>query len=79
MANLLDKAEDKEMIATLTQINDTINNIEADTTALERDNRSLLNDYKEMVKHTSFKVDKAPERVELRDKPKFEDFLQKQN
>lgn len=74
LSELLDKTEDKEMIVTLTQLNETIESIEADTTALENDNRSLLNDYKEMVKHTSFKVNEQPQRGAV-EPPKFEDFL----
>lgn len=61
MQGLLDQATDKSMIEALTKVGEAINQVEADTTALETDNRSLLNDYKEMVKHTSFRLDKAPE------------------
>lgn len=74
MSALLDKATDKEMIATLTQVNETINKVEADTTAIEKDNRELLNDYKEMVKHTSFKVEKEETRGASAPIV-FEDFL----
>lgn len=62
ISELLDKAQDKDMIAALTSVGETIKTIEADTTALEKDNRELLDDYKEMIKHTSFRVDKDPER-----------------
>ena len=62
ITELLDKTQDKEMIAALTSVGETIKTIEADTTALEKDNRELLDDYKEMLKHTSFKLDKEPER-----------------
>lgn len=79
MQAILDKIEDKEMIETLGQISATINDIEADTTALEQDNRQLLSDYKEMIKHTSFKVDKPEERTAVVEPPKLEDFLKKLN
>ena len=62
MQGLLDKAEDKELIGTLTSINETINNIDKEYTTLESEERQLLNDYKDLIKHTSFKVEKEPER-----------------
>lgn len=74
---VLEKTDNKEMIETLGQISATINDIEADTTALEQDNRQLLNDYKEMIKHTSFKVDNPQTRTAVVEPPKLEDFLKK--
>lgn len=75
---ILDKVEDKEMIASLSELSVTIDEIDADTTALEKDNRDLLSDYKEMIKHTSFKVEQPVERGTV-EPPKFEDFLKKLN
>lgn len=52
---LFDAAEDKDTIAKITEINKNIEGVEADTKALKDENAELLKDYKEMIKHSSFK------------------------
>lgn len=54
---LLDKAEDKDMVSTLTSISDTIDLVSKDTEKLQIDNRELLDSYKQMVKHTAFRLE----------------------
>lgn len=60
MAQLMDSATDKTMIETLAKLSESIDGVIADTTAVEEENRQLLQDYKEMVKHTSINLAKAP-------------------
>lgn len=74
---LFEGSEDKEQIAAIASINDTINAVEADTTALQKENKELLNDYKEVIKHFSFKVEQPETRTGDKVAPKFEDFLKK--
>lgn len=74
ISNLLEGTESKELIQSLSDISATIDLIEADTTALEKDNHELLHDYKELVKHTSFKPDSSSEN-RTNSAPNFEDFL----
>lgn len=76
VAELFNNATDKEEIATLTKINETINSVESDYTKLDSDLREILNDYKEVIKHTSFKPTST--NVDVRstvEAPKIEDFL----
>ena len=58
---LLDKTEDKEMIESLSKIDGMLDEAKASTDALEKENKELLKDYKELIKHTSFKTDKQDE------------------
>lgn len=75
LAEMFDKAESKEEIVAFTLVNEMIDGIQADTQKLEDDNRELLKDYKEMVKHTAIKAT-APE-VAVKSNPDFtfEQFL----
>ena len=59
---LMDAATDKEQISKLASVNDTITAVEADTTALQKEQVELLNSYKDVVKHASFGETKEPER-----------------
>ena len=76
---LFEGSEDKELITSLASINETLNAVEADTTALRKENKELLDDYKEVVKHFSFNVEQPETRTGDRAVPKFEDFLKPNN
>lgn len=51
---LFESATDKDTISKLTSINDTIAAVEADTKALQDEQKELLKDYKDIIKHASF-------------------------
>lgn len=75
---LIDSVEDKGQVEQLGKLSGIIDDVEADTKALKDENKELLNSYKEVVKHVSFKVDGngnkpgSPTGDEL---PKVEDFF----
>ena len=52
---LLENASDKQLISDLASVNNTINAICEDTTSLKTENKELLDQYKDLIKHTSFK------------------------
>lgn len=75
---LLDKAESKDAIGELTTISNTLDDVQKDVEATQAEYKDMLKDYKEMVKHTSWKPDKDSEDMrDEKDPPKFEDFFTK--
>lgn len=73
---LMDAATDKEQISKLASVNDTITAVEADTTALQKEQVELLNSYKDVVKHASFGgTQKEPERGGTTPPKSFEEVL----
>lgn len=73
---LLDKAEDKELIDSLIQINNTANDMVAEHDQLLAKHDELKKSYKDAVMHTSFK--QAPKNDPVETKPvSFEDMLSK--
>jgi hypothetical protein len=52
-----DKAENKDSIDMLSHIQNSISDVEKDTADLENKVVELTKDYKDLVKHTSFKDD----------------------
>lgn len=55
LATMLDKAEDKDLISDITNITNSLNAIEEENKNLDSKYRELLGNYKEVIKHTSFK------------------------
>lgn len=72
---LLDTATDKTQIEKIGAINQTIEAVKTDTTALQKENKEILDDYKDLVKHTGFKQKEDVEPRGQQEAPKFEDFL----
>lgn len=73
---MLDKTEDKEAIEQIGTLNSLVDKIEAEHTKLQNDQKDLIKDYKELIKHTSF----APNGNETQEVPEqktlsFDDFL----
>lgn len=55
LSAILDSTEDKELIGSLTTANNLIDEIDKDNQDINSRYKDLLNDYKEVIKHTSFK------------------------
>lgn len=55
LATMLDKTEDKDMISDITNMTNSLNAIEEENKSLDSKYRELLGNYKEVIKHTSFK------------------------
>lgn len=81
MAALFEKCTDKETISQLGVINNTIEQIEAETKAKDEEYTSLLKDYKDVVLHSSFKpqsnVDATQGSTEFNPDQFIADFLAK--
>ncbi len=72
---LVDKAQTKEEIETLTKLNQQVEEAEKDYKTLDDKHKELLKDYKEVVKNTSF-TDKPKDDVGTPPAPKsLEDSL----
>lgn len=52
---MMDKAEDTELISNITKITTSLDAVETETKAADDRYRALLGNYKEVIKHTSFK------------------------
>lgn len=73
---MLEKTEDKEGIEQIGALNSLVDKIEAEHTKLQNENKDLIKDYKELIKHTSFQpngneTQEVPETKEI----SFGDFL----
>lgn len=60
VADMFKDAEDKESIERLANINTTIDAVSKEQDSLISKNSELLQSYKDLVQHTSFKDDKLP-------------------
>lgn len=60
VADMFKDAEDKESIEKLANINTTIDAVSKEQDSLISKNSELLQSYKDLVQHTSFKDDKKP-------------------
>ena len=74
---LLDSATDKAQIEQIGAINQTIEAVKTDTTALQTENKEILNDYKDLIKHTGFKQKEDVEPRGQAEALTFEDALEK--
>lgn len=61
VAKMFENATEKENIEQLAKVNNTIAEIETEQKALEDKNAELIKDYKDLVKHTSFKEESKVE------------------
>lgn len=73
---MLDNTENKESIEQIGALNSLVDKLEAEHTKLQNENKDLIKDYKELIKHTSFapngnETTEVPEQKEL----SFEEFL----
>lgn len=77
--DFIDKSDDKSQIEQLGTMSSLLDNVRADTEAMRKENKELLHDYKEVIKHYSFKTEDNPDvRVDgPKEAPKLEDFLKK--
>lgn len=55
VAEMFNKAQNKEDIETLSQLSNVCDEVEAEHNKLQTENKDLMKDYKELIKHTSFK------------------------
>ena len=55
VADMFNKAQNKEEIETLSQLSNVCDEVEAEHNKLQTENQDLMKDYKELIKHTSFK------------------------
>lgn len=62
VANLFENATEKDDIERLAKVNNSIDEVEAEQQELTEKNAELIQSYKELVKHTSFK--EKPKQVE---------------
>lgn len=74
---LLDGIEDKATVEKIGGLSTIIDQIEADTTAIENEKMELLKDYKDVIKHMSFPSNGQAEPYRTGEiiMPKIEDFL----
>lgn len=73
---MLEATEDKAAIEQIGTLNGLVDKMEAEHKQLQNENKDLIKDYKELIKHTSFapngnETQEVPETKEL----SFEDFL----
>lgn len=73
---MLDRTENKESIEQIGQLNSLVDKLDAEHKQLQNENKDLIKDYKELIKHTSFapngnETTEVPEQKEL----SFEEFL----
>lgn len=73
--NLFEKVNDKETITELTQISDTIKLIEADVDKQSTELTDIMRDYKDLVKHTSFKVSAPVDEITPKAAPSLEQII----
>ena len=71
---LIEKTEDKELLTTLTRVNDTVNAIDNDYKYVDSNSKEVKKDYKELIKHTSYIPREAPNRVE-KQAPNLNDII----
>lgn len=74
---LIDKAQDKELVTSLAELDGTIKEVESDTAQLETSHTELLNDYKDMVKSCGFKRDNNDNVIEPTPAPTLDDVIAK--
>lgn len=74
---LLDAAQEKPQIEKISIISNTLNEAKKEIEALKTEQKELLNSYKELVKHTSFKPSdgKTEERTNEDKQLSFDEFL----
>lgn len=73
--NFYEKINDKEQISELTQIRDTINLVEADVEKQSTELADILKDYKDMVRHTSFKISAPVEEIGPKPAPSLDQII----
>lgn len=73
--NFMDAADKKEDISALTMMNQTCEDIKAEMEKNSTDYKELLSDYKEVIKHTSFKPEKGEDTRDKPEAPVFADFF----
>lgn len=61
VADMFEKAEDKMAIDSLSKINNMVDEAVKEQAELTKNHQELLNDYREVIKHTSFKPTSATE------------------
>lgn len=71
---LIEKTEDKELLTTLTRVNDTVNAIDNDYKSVDSNLKEFMKDYKELIKHTSYIPREEPNRVE-KQAPNLNDII----
>lgn len=71
---LIEKTEDKEILTTLTRVNDTVNAIDNDYKSVDSNLKEVMKDYKELIKHTSYVPREEPNRVE-KQAPNLNDII----
>lgn len=76
LQQMLDATENKTQIEQISALNVFVDKLEAEHTQLQNEQKDLLKDYKELVKHTSFipngtETQEVPEQKEVH----IEDFL----
>lgn len=75
---VFDNATDKQLIDSLSNINSLVDNVAKDQTTLESKNAELIQSYKDIVQHTSFKPkenEPSPDCNQQVEAPKLEDFF----
>lgn len=75
LQELMDSIDDKPTIEKIGKLSCLADNIEAKHTELQNEQKDLLKDYKELIKHTSFTPNGTEEAVEEPKELTFDDFL----
>ena len=82
VASLFENATQREQIEGLVRVNDAIDAVEKEQHEMEEKNADLVKSYKELIKHTSFKVAPSEKETQPKSAPSLEatlnDFLAKQ-
>lgn len=76
LKTMLDSTENKEQIASITSMSNLVDKLNEEHTALQNEQKELLKDYKEVIKHTSFKPNGTEqEQVKTQSTLTFDSFL----
>ena len=75
VAALMEAATEKEDIDRLSKMSLLMDDAEKEYQALVDENKELLKDYKDVIKHVSVDRPSAPSREISAEAPKFEDFF----
>ena len=75
VADMFENATEKEEIDKVSRLSNIMDDVEKEQKALETENKEILKDYKELIKHVSIERADAPSREVSKEAPKFEDFF----
>ena len=75
LSKLLDSTEDKQYIEQIGAMSSIVDRLEVEHNTLQEENKQLIKDYKELIKHTSFAPTGIEQEVADTKVPDFGDFL----